>query len=496
MTELKARLKVMPVHAFVMIFAALYSFVSIFIPMFELFVQYVPFRTYSLFTLLLNPRVFTRIRSGSVNLNFQTFAAWAFVITIVLAVAALTLALSYPFYYNSSKKRKIGYLSVLVLFMGRGIAHVITLSKMVSEQMITENNLTPQRLYVAQSFAGNLMVIVLGIGVAACLYGALNLKMNYKIFAYPYLVWIVIFTILPLILILFRAFFKKAAGGGYEFTTAGFAVLFQNKTVTTRFYGADVTLQEYFSIFLRSLDYAVWTTIGCLILGYPASYILARRSKIKRQSGSRLLMLFVLPSKIKRQSGSRLLMLFVLPMWMNTMLRTYAWRAFFSETGVLNTLMQQWGMIDAPVLFLKNEVLADIITKLVMTNDFLPFMILPLYSVLVKLDDSLSEASYDLGATKFQTFTKVIFPLSLPGVISGIQMVFMPSLTFYMIPDILNEGSKTTIGNTVQNFILNESTTYNQAGNVLSLLLLIFVLITMGILRGQDKEAGSGGMAL
>ena len=149
MTELKARIKLMPVHAFVMIFAALYSFVSIFIPMFELFVQYVPFRTYSLFTLLLNPRVFTRIRSGSVNLNFQQFAAWAFVITIVLAVAALTLALSYPFYYNSGKKRKIGYLSVLVLFVGRGAAHVITLSKMVSEQMIAENNLTPQRLYVA-----------------------------------------------------------------------------------------------------------------------------------------------------------------------------------------------------------------------------------------------------------------------------------------------------------------------------------------------------------
>ena len=478
MTELKARIKVMPLHAFVMIFAALYSFISIFIPMFELFVKYVPYRTYSLFTLLLNPRVYTRVRSGSIDLNFQSFAAWAFVITIVLAVAALTLSLSYPFYYNSSKKRKIGYLCVLALFVGRGAAHVITLSKMVSEQMINDNGLTPQSLYVAQTFAGNLMVIVLGIGVAACLYGALNLKMNYKIFAYPYLVWIVIFTILPLILILFRAFFKKAAGGGYEFTTAGFGVLFQNKTVTTRFYGTEVTLQEYFSIFLRSFDYALWTTIGCLLLGYPASYILARRSKLKRQSGSRLLMLFVLP------------------MWMNTMLRTYAWRAFFSETGVCNTILQQIGLIDAPILFLKNEILADIITKLVMTNDFLPFMILPLYSVLVKLDDSLSEAAYDLGATKVQTFFKVTFPLSLPGVISGIQMVFMPSLTFYMIPDILNEGSKTTIGNTVQNFILNESTTYNQAGNVLSLLLLIFVLITMGILRGQDKEAGSGGMAL
>ena len=141
MTELKSKIKLMPVHAFVMIFAALYSFISIFIPMFELFVQYVPFRTYSLFTLLLDPKVSTRIRSGAVNLNFQAFAAWAFVITIVLAVAALTLSLSYPFYYNSKSKRKIGYMSVLVLFVGRGIAHVVTLSKMVSEQMITENNL-------------------------------------------------------------------------------------------------------------------------------------------------------------------------------------------------------------------------------------------------------------------------------------------------------------------------------------------------------------------
>ena len=93
MTELKARIKVMPVHAFVMVFAALYSFISIFIPMFELFVQYVPFRTYSLFSLLLNPEVSTKIRSGAVNINFQSFAAWAFVITIVLAVAALTLSL-------------------------------------------------------------------------------------------------------------------------------------------------------------------------------------------------------------------------------------------------------------------------------------------------------------------------------------------------------------------------------------------------------------------
>ncbi len=478
MSELKARFKMMPAHAVIMIFAALYSFASIFIPMFKLYVQYVPKRTYSLLTFLINPRFFSKIRDGSVDLNFQSFTVMMFVITIVISVAALTLSLSYTFYSDKIIRRRIGCLVVMALFIGRVVVHTLTLSGLITTEMLEQNNMTPQRLYVAQSFAGNVLAIVMFVGACACLYGALDLKMNYKLFAYPYIVWIVLFTILPLILIVFRAFFKTAPGGGYELTMAGFDILFENKTVTTTFYGMKVTLQEYFSIFVRSLDYAVWTTIGCLLLGYPIAYILSSRAKAMRKSSSKLLMLFVLP------------------MWMNTMLRTYAWRAFFSETGVLNTILIQTGILSDPVLFLKNEILADIITKLVMTNDFLPFMILPIYSVLIKIDGSLFEAALDLGANRVTTFGKVILPLSLPGVISGIQMVFMPSLTFYMIPDILNEGSKTTIGNTVQNFILNESSAYNQAGNVLSLLLLIFVLITMGILRGSDKEETGGGMVL
>ncbi len=478
MSELKARFKMMPAHAVIMIFAALYSFASIFIPMFKLYVQYVPKRTYSLLTFLINPRFFSKIRDGSVDLNFQSFTVMMFVITIVISVAALTLSLSYTFYSDKIIRRRIGCLVVMALFIGRVVVHTLTLSGLITTEMLEQNNMTPQRLYVAQSFAGNVLAIVMFVGACACLYGALDLKMNYKLFAYPYIVWIVLFTILPLILIVFRAFFKAAPGGGYELTMAGFDILFENKTVTTTFYGMKVTMQEYFSIFVRSLDYAVWTTIGCLLLGYPIAYILSSRAKAMRKSSSKLLMLFVLP------------------MWMNTMLRTYAWRAFFSETGVLNTILIQTGILSDPVLFLKNEILADIITKLVMTNDFLPFMILPIYSVLIKIDGSLFEAALDLGANRFTTFGKVILPLSLPGVISGIQMVFMPSLTFYMIPDILNEGSKTTIGNTVQNFILNESSAYNQAGNVLSLLLLIFVLITMGILRGSDKDETGGGMVL
>ena len=368
MSELKARFKMMPAHAVIMIFAALYSFASIFIPMFKLYVQYVPKRTYSLLTFLINPRFFSKIRDGSVDLNFQSFTVMMFVITIVISVAALTLSLSYTFYSDKIIRRRIGCLVVMALFIGRVVVHTLTLSGLITTEMLEQNNMTPQRLYVAQSFAGNILAIVMFVGACACLYGALDLKMNYKLFAYPYIVWIVLFTILPLILIVFRAFFKAAPGGGYELTMAGFDILFENKTVTTTFYGMKVTLQEYFSIFVRSLDYAVWTTIGCLLLGYPIAYILSSRAKAMRKSSSKLLMLFVLP------------------MWMNTMLRTYAWRAFFSETGVLNTILIQTGILSDPVLFLKNEILADIITKLVMTNDFLPFMILPIYSVLIKID--------------------------------------------------------------------------------------------------------------
>jgi ABC-type spermidine/putrescine transport system permease subunit I len=153
-------------------------------------------------------------------------------------------------------------------------------------------------------------------------------------------------------------------------------------------------------------------------------------------------------------------------------------------------------LIDSPILFLKMELLSDIIVKLVLVNDFLPFMLLPIYSVLVKLDENLNQAAHDLGANSRQAFFRVILPLSMPGVISGIQMVFMPSMTFYMIPDIISEGSVTTIGNTVQSFILNESPAFQQAGNVLSLMLLIFVLFTMGILRNQEKDSGGGGMIL
>ena len=479
MSNLKTKLKVMPVHAIIMCISALISLIGIFIPVFELFVQYNKTRVYSLLTLLTNPRVFVQLRNGSVDLNFQMFGIGVFIVTMIVSVAALTLALGFQLYSDNPKTKRWGCFSVAILLILRIAVHVYTLGNFITEKMMNDNKLNAQRLYVVQNIWGNIMVVVFALGIVAAIYGALGLQMHMKLMSYPYMAWVVIFTILPLFLILFRAFFAST-GSGYQFTLDGFKTLFDPaKKVNATFYGQTLTLQENFSVFIRSLDYAAWTTIGCLILGYPLAYILADRTKKMHKTSSKFLLLFVLP------------------MWMNTMLRTYAWRAFFGKMGVLNTFLASVGLISNPIDFLGNPVTADIITKVVMVNDFLPFMILPIYSVLVKIDSSLSQAAADLGATRTQCFTKVIFPLSLPGVISGIQMVFMPSMTFYMIPDIISEGSRTTIGNTVQSFILNESKAAQQAGNALSLLLLIFVLITMGILRNQDKEAsGNGGMVL
>lgn len=477
MSRIKAQLKLMPAHVLILLIVNVISLLAMFVPMFEVSVQYLTRKVYSNFTLLIDSNLHVVLRQNVVDLNFLKVGAISFIGTIIVAVAALTLTLSYNLYSGNRAKRSLGFVAIMVLLVLRIVMHMFTLSRIITTDTLDKTGMTSQTLYATQNIFGNILFLLLFIGIVAALYGALNLKMHLKLLSYPYFVWILVFTILPLILIGFRAFFAETSGG-YTFTLKGFEVLFENKTVTTDFYGMRVTLQEYFSVFLRSLDYGIWTTIGCLLIGYPIAYIVAFQTK-----------------KLHKNS-SFLLVLIVLPMWMNTMLRTYAWRALLSKAGIINTLLLESGMISEPILFLKNPVLSDILTKLVMINDFLPFMIMPIYTVLLKIDNNLIEASQDLGASSLKTFTKVTFPLSLPGVISGIQMVFMPSLTFFMIPDILSEGSVTTIGQTVQSFILNESKAYQQAGNVLSLMLLIFVLITMSMLRNQDKDANSGGMVL
>ncbi len=455
----------------------LISAILVFVPSLILTVQYAEHGTYSYLKLLTDPTFALKTRSHNVSLDFGP-ARIFLILAIISPIMGLLISVFSPILKNRLGKR-LPPLFTAILALESLACCAIAQSNLISDAERTTAGMNSSSLHFSQNIVGNILFIVLMIAAASSIVEMIGIRAHLRTLAYPYFVWLIVFTILPLALIFFRAFFAKV-DGSYRFTLDGFRVLTVNRTVSARFYGQTLHLQEYFSVFLRSLDYAVWTTIGCLFLGYPLAYALAMRTKRKHLKSSMLLFFFVLP------------------MWINTMLRTYAWRAFFSQNGVLNSFLMSTGLISDPVLFLKNEWISDIIIKLVLINDFLPFMLLPVYSVLVKLDDNIAQAAHDLGANGRQAFWKVIFPLSLPGVVSGIQMVFMPALTFYMIPDIISEGSVTTIGNTVQSFILNESSSYQQAGNVLSLLLLVFVLITMGLLRNQDKDFGDngGGMVL
>lgn len=466
-----------PVTSWVTSLMFLFSSILVFLPSLILTVQYAQHGTYSYLKLLTDTTFNLKTRSHQVALDFGP-ARIFLILAIVLPILGFILSLIIPLLQKHLGKR-IPALITAVIALAALASCAIAQSNLISDAERTSANMNAQSLNFTQNILGNLLFIALMIAIASSVIEMIGIRAHLRTLAYPYFLWLLLFTILPLALIFFRAFFVKD-GGSYHFTLDGFRVLTVNRSVSARFYGQTLHLQEYFSVFLRSLDYAVWTTLGCLLLGYPLAYALAKRTKRKHLKSSMLLFFFVLP------------------MWINTMLRTYAWRAFFSQNGVLNSFLLRVGVLSEPVLFLKNELISDIIIKLVLINDFLPFMLLPVYSVLVKMDDNIAQAAHDLGANGTQAFWKVIFPLSMPGVVSGIQMVFMPSLTFYMIPDIISEGSVTTIGNTVQSFILNESPAYQQAGNVLSLLLLVFVLITMGILRNQDKDFGDegGGMVL
>lgn len=432
--------------------------------------------TLSFFQILTNGAMHISIHDTRYLLSFG--GAMPFLILSIL-LPAVSLAMIVFFRQIASKlTARLAEGIVLLSLSGAFISLILAPSRLVPASLLAESGLTGADLFFAPNFLGNLLILIAILGIAASLYGTTGLTIKIRMLSYPYFLWLIIFTILPLFLIFIAAFFKKDAGGVYQFTTDGFTTLLVDRIVETKFYGVTLHLQEYFSVFLRSLDFAVWTTLGCLIIAYPLAYALASRTRRNHSSSSLLLMFFVLP------------------MWINTMLRTYAWLAVFSQSGVLNNLLVGLHIISEPILFLKIEWVSDFIIKFVLVNDFLPFMLLPIYSVLVKLDENVKQAAHDLGANSRQTFLRVVFPLSMPGVISGIQMVFMPSLTFFMIPEIISEGSVTTIGATVQTLILNQNTMYQQAGNVLSLLLLVFVLITMGILRNSDKDSGGGGMVL
>ena len=267
--------------------------------------------------------------------------------------------------------------------------------------------------------------------------------------ATPYAIWSVLFIVIPLILIVFFSFTKQV-DGRYMFTLDNFDKFFN---------------VMYFKVVRWSLVLAFISTVLCLIVGYPTAYII---------------------SKAKPSRRATLLLLCILPMWMNFLLRTYAWSAILGKNGFINTLLGMVGLGPINILY------TDAAVLLGMVYNFLPFMILPIHTILSKMDQDLINAAKDLGANNFQVFTKVIFPLSLPGVISGITMVFMPAVSTFVISKLLGGGQFYLIGNLIEQEFMSVGDWH--FGSAISIFMMIIILISMAIMNkyssGTDKEGG------
>ncbi|NLJ67319.1 MAG: ABC transporter permease [Clostridiales bacterium] len=267
--------------------------------------------------------------------------------------------------------------------------------------------------------------------------------------AYPYVVWMIMFIVVPLILIIFYGTVRTTPQG-MEFTLEHFKRFFE---------------PLYIMVLVRSLYLAFICTIVCLLLGYPVSMILASK---------------------EYRDKKILIFLMVIPMWMNFLLRTYAWLTLLEKNGIINTLISFIGLPKMDLLYNQWAVVLG------MVYNFLPFMVLPIYSVLIKIDKSIIEAAEDLGANSRTVFRKVIFPLSLPGVVSGITMVFMPAVTTFVISRLLGGGQFLLIGNLIEELFLKSGEW--GFGSALSIIMMILILFSMAIMSRYEKENEGGGL--
>ena len=272
-------------------------------------------------------------------------------------------------------------------------------------------------------------------------------------FAIPYVIWMALFVVAPIIMVVIYAF--SASVGG--FTLDNFA-----------------KMGTYTVVFTRSFKLALIATAICVLIGYPVSYKMSKEGP-----------------RFQRVA----MVLIMLPMWMNFLLRTYSWMAILENNGLLNQLFRKIGLIA-----LYNNIFGTDISFFRMINtqgavvlgmvyNYLPFMILPIYSVIVKLDHSLIEAARDLGANSVQVFRRVILPLSLPGVLSGITMVFVPSVSTFAISKMLGGGTEMLLGDLIEQQYMGGA--YNPyLGAAISLVMMVIVVICMVVMNrfGEGEE--------
>jgi spermidine/putrescine transport system permease protein len=252
-----------------------------------------------------------------------------------------------------------------------------------------------------------------------------------KIFSLIYIFWLTISILIPIILVIYYGI-TSYKNNHISFDLNNFLL---------------ITNSIYIKIFYRSIKLAVLSTLTCLLIGYPIAYIIYDKT-----------------SKLNSNS----IFLFLIPMWLNIILRTYAWLILLDKNGLVNFIAKKIKLGELNLLYRSETIILGT------SYDLLPFMIFPIYNSLKKINKSIIEAAYDLGANKFIVFKKIIFPLSSPGVTTGIIMVFMPSLTTFMIPDILGAGKFMFIGNLIEMQFLK---TYNwHFGAALSIILLLIII--------------------
>ena len=262
-------------------------------------------------------------------------------------------------------------------------------------------------------------------------------------FAYPYALWMILFTIAPMIFVVVFAF-----TGNTGLTLENLAAVGQS---------------VYLKILWHSLYLALLCTVICLLIGYPAAYFLASKDFSRNKT------LFVL---------------FLLPMWMNFLLRTYAMMSLMEDTGIINTFLKAIGLQPVEMIGTEGAVLVG------MVYNFLPFMVLPIHTSLKKMDRRVIEAAEDLGANPVEVFKRVVFPLSIPGVISGITMVFMPAVTTFAISRLLGSGRFMLYGDVIEKQFL-ELNNWN-FGSALSLVMMVLIIISISLLNKADPKHEGG----
>lgn len=267
--------------------------------------------------------------------------------------------------------------------------------------------------------------------------------------AIPYIVWSVLMLVLPMALIFL-----------YSITEPGNSII--SFSITLDQYIKFFTDKDFLLILWRSLAIAVKTTIICLLLGYPIAYYIART---------------------KEKTQNLLILCITIPMWINMLVRTYAWIGLLSDDGLIQKILSLVGLGHIKLLYTEGAVLLG------MVYNFLPFMILQIQTSLCKMDTSLLEASADLGASPVQTFRRITLPLSLPGVINGITLVFLPAVSSFFIPKLLGGGQYFLIGNMIENQFITVGE-WNFGSAISMIMAVIMMLLMMAVRKTEKRNAG------